>query len=82
MVNNAQSLFELKIILDSQAVLRDQSGLEALANALREHPCLQEFRWFNSGTLSETAPRVLSLCGPGIASVSPTWNGDHHDHIR
>jgi hypothetical protein len=47
-VNNAQSLRNLEIYIESETFPGDPSGLIALANSLREHPALQEFTWFDS----------------------------------
>jgi hypothetical protein len=60
-VNNARSLRELVIRIRGQTFSRDPSGLTALANALREHTALQEFRWIDFGSRSQVAPVDISL---------------------
>jgi hypothetical protein len=59
-VNAAGSLSWLRIRVDGRTFPDDSSGLTALANALREHTALQEFRWFDFGTRMEAALQVLS----------------------
>jgi hypothetical protein len=54
-VNNAQSLRKLEVVINSQIFPRDPSGLNALANALREHTGLQEFTLFDFCPLLEAA---------------------------
>jgi hypothetical protein len=46
-VQNAHTLRELEFGLQGEIFLRDPTGLIALANALREHPSLQEFNWYD-----------------------------------
>jgi hypothetical protein len=45
-VNNAHSLITLKVTVLRDPRHADQSGIVALATALRKHTALQEFRWF------------------------------------
>jgi hypothetical protein len=60
-VKNARSLCKLIIALDDQTLPRDSSGLTALANALREHAALQEFRWIDFNSRMQAPPPDLSL---------------------
>jgi hypothetical protein len=46
-VKSAQSLCKLIIALDSETFPRDPSGLTALANAIRQHKALRDFRWID-----------------------------------
>jgi hypothetical protein len=61
-VNSARSLCELSIGVGGRIFPRDQSGLTALANALREHTALREFTWYDSVSWLEleSAPVDLS----------------------
>jgi hypothetical protein len=59
-VRSAQSLYKLRIRIEGRTFPRDSSGLTALANALREHTALQEFRWFDFASRMEPAPQELS----------------------
>jgi hypothetical protein len=56
-VNSAHSLRELIIIQQGHPLPRDSVGLTELANALREHTTLKEFKWF--GLFSAPVPRDL-----------------------
>jgi hypothetical protein len=67
-VNNARSLRNLAVdLLDGENSREESSGLAALANALREHPSLQEFRWFDINYLCEVA--TVELC-PDLVLVA------------
>jgi hypothetical protein len=55
-VNNARSLRNLKVTIRGETFPRDQSGLTALANALREHKKLYGFCWFDFVSRLQTAP--------------------------
>jgi hypothetical protein len=60
-VNNARSLRNLAVdLIDGENFREESSGLTALANALREHPSLQEFRWFDINYQCEAA--TVELC--------------------
>jgi hypothetical protein len=65
-VNNASSLFELRITLEYGSFPRDHSGLIALAKALREHTALHQFTWFDFYSLQDVSPdpvlRALLAC--------------------
>jgi hypothetical protein len=58
-VNNAPSLFELKIGVEVGSFPRDPSGLISLATALREHTALQDFTWFDWAPRDVTSDPVL-----------------------
>jgi hypothetical protein len=58
-VNSAHSLYELKVVQQSEIFPRYPSGLTALANALQEHTALEEFTWLD--WFSPLAPLDLSL---------------------
>jgi hypothetical protein len=55
-VNNARSLRNLEVKTRGETFPRDQSGLTALANALREHKKLYGFCWFDFVSRLQTAP--------------------------
>ncbi len=57
--NNAHSLCKLTVLTYLGSLNSCQSGLIALANALREHTALQEFTW--KGCYSRRRPWDLSL---------------------
>jgi hypothetical protein len=59
-VNAAALLCRLRIRLDGRNFPRDSSGLTALADTLREHTTLQDFRWFDFGTRMEAGSQELS----------------------
>jgi hypothetical protein len=59
-VNNAHSLCKLNIELDRGTDPGDSSGLNALANALREHIALQQFIWIDHSSRMEAAQGVTS----------------------
>jgi hypothetical protein len=69
-VSNAHSLRKLLVTLVGQTFPRDPSGISALANALRKHTRLQEFRLFDCCPLLESEQstaldpvlRALSAC--------------------
>jgi hypothetical protein len=46
-VNNAHSLRKLELFIDCAIFPRYVSGLAALADALRQHPALEDFRWLD-----------------------------------
>jgi hypothetical protein len=85
-VNNARSLRSLGIYLDSQTFPRDQSGLTALANALREHKTLQGFTWLDyshmvEGTYLDPVLRALPAC-PHLKAVSITTKNASADAVK
>jgi hypothetical protein len=46
-VNNAHSLLSLKVFDTQETLHLDQSGILVIADALRQHPALQEFIWID-----------------------------------
>jgi hypothetical protein len=58
-VNNAQSLRQLRLVLEGETLPKDPLGLAAFANALREHTALQVFSSFDVCSRVEAAPRDL-----------------------
>jgi hypothetical protein len=63
-VNNAQSLCDLLVVLCVEHFPRDSSGLAALANAVREHTEFRLYDWFTlPGTAQSTSldPLLLAL---------------------
>jgi hypothetical protein len=95
-VNSAHSVCKLSVGLDGgtplegEAFLSDQSGLAALASALREHTTLQNFFWveFGSGPEAELQVaardpvlRVLPAC-PHLRMVTILTNYASTDAFR
>jgi hypothetical protein len=95
-VNNAHSCCKLTVGLDGgtpeegEAFLRDQSGLAALATALREHTTLHTFIWVEFGAGPEAALqvtardpvlRVLPAC-PHLRTVTILTNYASADAFR
>jgi hypothetical protein len=70
-VNNAQSLCDLTVVLDFVSIPIDPSGLDALANALREHTTLKKFTWadIRSQTDPDLVLRALQAC-PHLRDVA------------
>jgi hypothetical protein len=60
-VNNAQSLYRLKVYHKGRSVHGDPSGLTTLVNALRQHTTFQEFSWVDFLSRREEVTRDLSL---------------------
>jgi hypothetical protein len=70
-VSSAHSLCKLEFVLTEEVLLRDPSGLVALANSLRELPALQEFTWADprSQTDPDLVLRALPAC-PHLREVA------------
>jgi hypothetical protein len=77
-VENAQSLRKLEIYIEGKTLLRNSSGIIAIANALRGHPALQEFTaWFEfrlqleaaQNTALDPVLQALSAC-PHLRKVT------------
>jgi hypothetical protein len=59
-VKNAQSLRKLRVVVEGETFLSDQSGLIALTSALRGHTTLHTFVWAEFGSRPEAVLQVTT----------------------
>jgi hypothetical protein len=60
-VNNAHSLLSLRVLVPQDSRHADQSDIVVLADALRQHPAMQEFMWIDTWSPRQEAQRDTSL---------------------